>query len=89
VPIVPGIMPITNVAQVEKFTKLCGATIPVELQERLRRVQDDPALVMATGIEHAIKQCRKLLEGGAPGIHFYTLNKSHATRSILAAVRRD
>jgi len=89
VPIVPGIMPITNVAQVERFTKLCGASIPQELLERLRRVADDPALVMATGIEHAIRQCRKLLEGGAPGIHFYTLNRSHATRSILAAVRRD
>jgi len=89
VPIVPGIMPITNVAQVEKFTKLCGASIPGELLERLRRVQDDPALVMATGIEHAIKQCRKLLEGGAPGLHFYTLNKSHATRCVLAAVKRD
>jgi len=89
VPIVPGIMPITNVAQVERFTKLCGASIPQELVDRLHRVQEDPALVMATGIEHAIKQCRKLLEGGAPGLHFYTLNKSHATRSILAAVRRD
>ena len=89
VPIVPGIMPITNVAQIERFTKMCGARIPAELSDRLHRVQEDPALVMATGIEHAIKQCRKLLEGGAPGIHFYTLNKSHATRSILAAVRRD
>jgi len=89
VPIIPGIMPITNVAQVERFTKLCGACIPDDLLARLRRVQEDPALVMATGIEHAIKQCRRLLEGGAPGIHFYTLNKSHATRSILAAVRRD
>jgi methylenetetrahydrofolate reductase (NADPH) len=89
VPIVPGIMPITNVAQVERFTKLCGASIPKELVDRLHRVQEDPALVMATGIEHAIKQCRKLLEGGAPGLHFYTLNKSHATRSILAAVKRD
>jgi methylenetetrahydrofolate reductase (NADPH) len=87
VPIVPGIMPITNVAQIERFTKMCGAKIPAELSDRLRRVQEDPALVMATGIEHAIKQCRKLLEGGAPGLHFYTLNKSHATRSILAAVR--
>jgi methylenetetrahydrofolate reductase (NADPH) len=47
-------MPITNVAQVERFTQLCGASIPRELRERLRRVQDDPALVMATGIEHAI-----------------------------------
>jgi methylenetetrahydrofolate reductase (NADPH) len=89
VPIVPGIMPITNVAQIERFTKMCGAKIPQELADRLHRVQEDPALVMATGIEHAIKQCRKLLEGGAPGLHFYTLNKSHATRSILAAVRRD
>jgi methylenetetrahydrofolate reductase (NADPH) len=88
VPIVPGIMPITNVAQIERFTKLCGARIPPELIERLRKVQDDPALVMATGIEHAIVQCRRLLEGGAPGLHFYTLNKSYATRSILAAVRR-
>ena len=88
VPIVPGIMPITNVAQVERFTKMCGAGIPPELLERLRRVQDDPAAVMATGIEHAITQCRGLLEGGAPGLHFYTLNKSHATRSVLAAVRR-
>ncbi len=89
VPIVPGIMPITNVAQIERFTKMCGAKIPQELAERLHRVQEDPALVMATGIEHAIKQCRKLLEAGAPGLHFYTLNKSHATRSILAAVRKD
>jgi methylenetetrahydrofolate reductase (NADPH) len=89
VPIVPGIMPISNVAQIERFTKMCGAKIPPELSARLHRVQEDPALVMATGIEHAIKQCRRLLEGGAPGLHFYTLNKSHATRSILAAVRRD
>ena len=86
-PIVPGIMPITNVSQIERFTKMCGATIPEELRERLHAVQDDPAVVMATGIEHAITQCRELLEGGAPGLHFYTLNKSHATRSILAALR--
>ena len=88
VPIVPGIMPITNVAQVERFTQMCGAKIPPELLARLRRFQDEPAAVMALGIEHAIMQCRGLLEGGAPGLHFYTLNKSWATRSILAAVRR-
>jgi methylenetetrahydrofolate reductase (NADPH) len=87
VPITPGIMPVTNVAQIERFTKMCGAKIPEDLLDRLRPVQDDPAVVMATGIEHAITQCRGLIEGGAPGIHFYTLNKSHATRSILAAVR--
>ncbi len=88
IPIVPGIMPITNVAQIERFTKMCGARIPPELLARLTRYRDDPALVMATGIEHAIQQCRGLLDGGAPGLHFYTLNKSHATRSILAAVKQ-
>jgi len=87
IPIIPGIMPITNVAQVKRFTSMCGAKIPDPLLERLRSCRDDPALVMATGIEHAIVQCRGLLAGGAPGIHFYTLNKSHATRSILAAIR--
>ncbi len=87
-PIVPGIMPVTNVAQIERFTKMCGARIPEALAARLGRHREDAAAVMATGIEHAIVQCRGLLEGGAPGIHFYTLNKSHATRSILAAVRR-
>jgi len=87
VPIVPGIMPITNVGQVERFTKMCGARIPQALLDRLRPVQDDPAKVMACGIEHAILQCRELMARGAPGLHFYTLNKSYATRSILAAVR--
>ena len=87
-PIVPGIMPITNVAQIERFTKMCGATIPEALHERLRDVAEDPGAVMATGVEHAITQCRELLERGAPGLHFYTLNKSYATRSILAALRQ-
>ncbi len=87
-PIVPGIMPITNVSQIERFTKMCGAKIPTTLKQRLDRYRDDPAAVMATGIEHAISQCRDLLQGGAPGLHFYTLNKSHATRSILAALRQ-
>ena len=87
IPIVPGIMPVTNVSQVERFTRMCGASIPDELLDRLRPVQEDAGAVMATGIEWAITQCRDLLEAGAPGIHFYTLNKSHATRSILAALR--
>lgn len=85
-PIVPGIMPITNVVQIERFTKMCGATIPEDLKERLQAAADDPAKVMAIGIEKAIEQCRDLLEKGAPGIHFYTLNKSHATRSVLSAL---
>ncbi len=87
VPIVPGIMPVTNLAQVKRFTKMCGASIPGELIERIRPIQDDPAAVMAVGIEWAIKQCRELLSRGAPGVHFYTLNKSHATRTILGAVK--
>jgi methylenetetrahydrofolate reductase (NADPH) len=87
-PIVPGVMPITNVAQIERFTRMCGARIPERLLDRLRPVQDDPGAVMAIGIEHAIEQCRGLLADGAPGLHFYTLNKSHATRGILAALKQ-
>ena len=87
VPIVPGIMPVTNVAQIQRFTQMCGASLPEEFLDRLRPVQDDPGAVMAIGIEHAISQCRELLEAGAPGLHFYTLNKSHATRGILAALK--
>ena len=87
VPIVPGIMPVTNVAQIQRFTQMCGARLPEGLLDRLRPVQDDPGAVMAIGIEHAIQQCRELLEAGAPGLHFYTLNKSHATRGILAALK--
>jgi len=87
VPIVPGIMPITNVAQVERFTKMCGAKIPAGLMERLEKRRGNPGRVMATGIEWAIDQSIDLLERGVPGIHFYTLNKSEATRTILAGVR--
>ena len=86
-PVVPGIMPITNVAQIERFTKMCGASIPQALRERLHAYEEDPAAVMAVGLEHAIGQCRSLLAGGAPGLHFYTLNRSLATRSILAALK--
>lgn len=82
VPIVPGIMPITNVGQVERFTSMCGASIPPALRERLDRVRDDDQAVIATGIEWATDQCRALLAGGAPGIHFYTLNRSLSSRMV-------
>jgi len=85
-PIVPGLMPITNVAQVQRFTKMCGASIPQELSRRLRIVEDDPAAVVATGVSWATKQCRELLDRGAPGLHFYTLNKSSATLAVHAAL---
>lgn len=87
VPIIPGIMPITNVSQVERFTKMCGATIPEPLLSELRHLQSDPQAVLALGVAHATAQCVELLQRGAPGIHFYTLNKSPATRTILVAIR--
>jgi len=87
IPIIPGIMPITNVAQIERFTSLCGARIPADLYARLERVRGDDEAVRRLGIAHAATQCRDLLAGGAPGIHFYTLNQSPATRAILEQLR--
>jgi methylenetetrahydrofolate reductase (NADPH) len=86
-PIVPGIMPITNVDQIKRFTSMCGASIPAPLLGRLEAVREDPARVAKVGIEHAVTQCRELLAGGAPGIHFYTLNRSTATRAIYERLR--
>ncbi|MEO8214097.1 MAG: methylenetetrahydrofolate reductase [NAD(P)H], partial [Myxococcales bacterium] len=74
VPIVPGLMPIGNLAQIERFTKMCGATIPAALFAELDRCRNDPAAVAALGVAHATAQAVELLHGGAPGIHFYTLN---------------
>ncbi len=82
-PIVPGIMPVTNVGQIERFTAICGASIPTELQERLDRVREDEEAVITTGVDWATEQCRALLAGGAPGVHFYTLNRSRATRRVF------
>ena len=87
VPIIPGIMPITNVAQVKRFTRTCGASIPATLMNELHRLQDDPHAVLSMGVAHATAQCIELLQRGAPGLHFYTLNKSPATRTILTAIR--
>lgn len=87
VPIIPGIMPITNVSQVERFTQMCGATIPQSLLDELRRLQHDPNAVLSLGVAYATAQCLELLQRGAPGIHFYTLNKSPATRTILKAIQ--
>jgi methylenetetrahydrofolate reductase (NADPH) len=81
-------MPITNLAQIERIARLCGARIPETLSGRLHEREGDEAAVQAIGIEYAQRQCRELLDGGAPGIHFYTLNQSPATAAILAALRR-
>jgi methylenetetrahydrofolate reductase (NADPH) len=87
VPIIPGIMPITNFGQIKRFTEMCGASIPDELESELNGRADDPEAVAELGVAYATLQCSDLLARGAPGIHFYTLNRSPATRAILAAVR--
>jgi methylenetetrahydrofolate reductase (NADPH) len=75
------------VSQVKRFTAMCGARIPGELMERLEAVHGDAREVRRVGVDHAIGECRALLDGGAPGIHFYTLNRSTATVEILEALR--
>jgi methylenetetrahydrofolate reductase (NADPH) len=87
VPIVPGIMPITNYDQVQRFVRMCGATVPMRLQIELEKVKDDAEAVMQLGVAHATLQCSELLGRGVPGIHFYTLNRSPAARMIVTALR--
>ena len=86
IPIIPGIMPVTNVSQIHRFAELSGTPVPGELAERLQRVEGDPEAVRALGVEVATDLCRELLEGGAPGLHFYTLNRSTATREIYQSL---
>jgi methylenetetrahydrofolate reductase (NADPH) len=87
VPIVPGLMPITSVSSIRRMTSLGGGTIPAELDAELSRVDDDDAATLEVGIEWATFQCRELIGRGVPGIHFYTLNRSPATRRIHGALR--
>jgi len=83
VPFVPGIVPILNAAQIKRFTAMSGARIPSELAARLDQLGDNDEAVTEFGIEYATKQCEDLLRNGAPGIHFYTLNKAHSTTRVL------
>jgi methylenetetrahydrofolate reductase (NADPH) len=87
VPIVPGLMPIRTVAGIERMTALSGASIPAALRAELERCRNDDAAVAAMGIAQTTAQAVELLHGGAPGIHFYTLNQSPATRVILTALK--
>jgi methylenetetrahydrofolate reductase (NADPH) len=87
VPIIPGILPITNVSSIERMATLTGSVIPPGLQAALDQRREDPDAVAAFGVAYATLQCAELLAGGAPGIHFYTLNRSPATRAILSALR--
>ncbi len=85
-PIVPGVIPIVNAAQVEKFAAMAGAKIPKSVSGRIAPIADDPDAVRAVGIEIAGELCRELLDGGAPGLHLYTLNRSAATLSVFDQV---
>ena len=86
-PVLPGIMPITNVSQIKRFTDLCGASIPKRLLDRIEPIAGDREAVIAAGIDYSTQQCRELLEQGAKGVHFYTLNLSRSTKTILENLR--
>jgi methylenetetrahydrofolate reductase (NADPH) len=81
-PVIPGIMPVTSIASVKRMAELQGSEFPAWLLAQLEAVGDDPDAVRAVGIAEATKLCATLLEGGAPGLHFYTMNRSGATREI-------
>jgi methylenetetrahydrofolate reductase (NADPH) len=87
VPIIPGVMPVTNFGQIKRFTEMCGASIPAHLECELEARQDDPDAVRDLGVAYATLQCSELLARGAPGIHFYVLNRAPVARSVLAALR--
>ncbi len=89
VPIIPGLMPIQSAKQVKRFTKMCGASIPQELLEALESKADSPEEVRQLGIVQTTIQALGLIQGGAPGVHFYTLNRSTATRAIVKAIRMN
>jgi methylenetetrahydrofolate reductase (NADPH) len=86
-PIIPGILPITHVGQLERMAQMCGASIPQGLHRELHLRADQPEAVLDFGVAYATLQCSELLASGAPGIHFYTLNRSPATRAIVSALK--
>ena len=88
VPIIPGIMPVTECARIKRITSLCGAVFPIELATRLEAVQTDEAAQFEIGVDWAIRQCRELTASSVPGLHFYALNKSQACELILKEIRR-
>lgn len=82
VPIIPGVMPVTNVSQIVRMTQLMGSDFPADFEAELRAVEDDPEAVREVGVSAATAMCEKLLAEGAPGLHFITLNRSTATREV-------
>jgi len=89
VPIIAGIMPILSLGQIKRFTQMCGATIPADLLTRIESVEDDAEAVRHLGMYHATVQCQDLIRRQVPGIHFYTLNRSTATRAICQQIRSE
>lgn len=86
-PIIPGIMPVTRYSQIKRFAELSGADLPASVTDRLDVVRDDEEQVRRIGVQLATELCQELLAGGAPGLHFITMNRSRATREIYAKVR--
>jgi methylenetetrahydrofolate reductase (NADPH) len=86
VPIVPGVLPVTNLAQIKRITALCGAHLPPEFIAALERCGDDAAAQFEVGVDFAVRQVRELIAAGVPGVHFYVLNKSPATCRVLQAL---
>jgi methylenetetrahydrofolate reductase (NADPH) len=88
-PIIPGVMPITNVRQVQRMAAMSGTNIPLDLAERLQASADQPDEVRRIGVEHATRLCQGLLDGGAPGLHFYTMNRAAATLEVCGNLGWD
>jgi methylenetetrahydrofolate reductase (NADPH) len=88
-PLIAGIMPITDYAQIKRFTGMCGASIPEALRDKLEAADGDKEKVARIGVEHAVSQCHALLRAGAAGLHFYTLNRSQSTREIFDQLKAD
>ena len=89
IPIIPGVLPILSTPQIRRFTSLCGATIPAELDERLERYADNNRAVREIGVEHATRQAEDLWANGVPGIHFYVLNRRYSVSHILRDLNLD
>lgn len=83
VPVIPGVLPVSSAKQTKRFTEMCGARLPEPFLKRLDEIGDDDVEAAKFGIEYATEQCRALLKAGAPGIHFYTLNKAASTTAIV------
>ncbi len=86
-PVIPGILPITDYGALKRFCERCGASIPKEIHEIFEPISNNPEAMVQAGIDFAVTQCRELLKGGAPGIHFYALNKAYSVSRILPQIR--